>query len=75
MKRFNFDRYQEEQLMAEGVAVHADTLLEATALAEDLARRTYGGCWRLQFTDNNPCPPYFKRTDIPHRCNVCYPLA
>lgn len=61
--------------MAEGVAVHAETLEDATMIAEDLAGKTYKSGWRLQFIDNNPCPPYFKRTDIPHRCNVCYPSA
>lgn len=55
MKRFNFDRYQNDKLMAEGVAVHAETLEDARREAEDFAGRVYPPGWRLQFTDNTPC--------------------
>jgi hypothetical protein len=64
MQRYNFDRFRAGVgLMAEGIAVHADSLEEARAKAEPLIdnKRTD----TIKFTDNQPCPAMV-------RCSICH---
>ena len=73
MKRFNFDRYDGARLMAEGVAVHAETMVEAVIKANALANSSYSRGWRLKFSDNHPCPSAFNDPANRNYCPDCYP--
>lgn len=53
MKVFNFDRYVNRQIMAEGVRVHANNLVEATQKAENLFKLQANE--KLVFINNKPC--------------------
>jgi hypothetical protein len=66
-KRYNFDRYRGEQLMAEGIAVHANDPDEALIRAKILLGADRGET--LRFRDNDPCPAGF------FDCFECHPLA
>ncbi len=62
MQRYNFDRLRYGgQVMAEGIAVHADTIKEATTMAEGLMRNDTEA---IRFRDNRPCPAVLK-------CSYC----
>lgn len=61
MKRYNFDRYRGKVLMAQGIAVHADSLDDATFKALSLRDRKTE---RIEFVDNKPCTKY-------EHCTIC----
>ena len=65
MKRYNFDRYHDGVLKAEGVSVHATTLFDAEIRARGLLqdRRDV-----LRFTDNEPCC-------AAEKCEICSPAS
>jgi hypothetical protein len=65
MQRYNFDRFRRRVgLMAEGIAVHADSLDEARVKAERLIPDKQTDT--ITFTDNEPCPKMV-------RCSICHP--
>lgn len=67
MQRYNFDRIRRGVgLMAEDIAVHADTLAEAEIEAQRLIpdKRTD----TIRFRDNRPCPAAC-------RCSICHAAA
>ena len=58
MKAWNFDRYANGELMAEGIRVHAESLESALTSAYRLldATRQHNKCKEeLVFIDNEPC--------------------
>ena len=59
--RYNFDRFRKGELMAEGVAVHANSMAEALVKANALLN---GEDAELRFTDNEPCVAALK-------CQIC----
>ncbi len=64
-QRYNFDRVRNGELMAQGVAVHAISLEEATDLAYALLRRqSREARTELRFADNEPCVAALK-------CPIC----
>jgi hypothetical protein len=65
MQRYNFDRIRDGVLMAEGIAVHANTADEAAAKAQSLLGEEPGAV--LLFRDNRPCPAAFIK------CPLCAP--
>lgn len=64
MQRYNFDRVRDGAgLMAEGIAVHAESLDEAEAKAQRLIDNNLVDT--IRFTDNRPCLPA-------ERCPICH---
>ena len=60
MRRFNFDRYKSNTLLAEGVGVHAENIVEATKRAIEYNGNTSE---LIAFRDNMPCPIEY--------CKIC----
>lgn len=70
MKQYVFNRYHGGQRMAEGIAVHANTLGEAQAEANKLKDPLD----TLLFGELKKCPKRNKR-DVAKglQCSICYP--
>jgi hypothetical protein len=61
--RYNFTRFRAGKEMAEGVAVHADSLEAATAKARAMLDNPAES---IRFDDNQPCVPALN-------CAICRP--